>query len=348
MRRAAFLLASLLAGLLAACSAGGAADGPDLKVILADTPASVLSDYGLFSDIETAMPAKGVVPFDLVNPLFSDHAAKQRLVFVPEGTHAAYDETDVFTFPVGTVLVKTFSFAPDMRTPEEGAYRVETRLLIHKDSGWTAAAYIWNEAGTEAVYSPVGGRRTIATIGPSGAPLTINYAVPNQNQCKTCHQSGDALLPIGPKARNLNHHGQLEAWLTKGLIDTLPESAPAAPQVYDVSLPVGPRARAWLDINCAHCHKPDGSASNSGLFLASTETEPAKLGIGKHPVAAGRGAGKLFQVIVPGAPDRSIMAFRMASVEPGVAMPELGRSVPDPEGLALIRDWIADMERPAP
>ena len=69
-----------------------------------------------------------------------------------------------------------------------------------------------------------------------------------------------------------------------------------------------------------------------------------KTGIGKHPVAAGRGAWKLFQVIVPGAPDRSILAYRMASTEPGVAMPELGRSVPDPEGLALVRDWIAEME----
>ena len=64
----------------------------------------------------------------------------------------------------------------------------------------------------------------------------------------------------------------------------------------------------------------------------------------KRPVAAGRGAGTLFQVIVPGAPDRSILAYRMASIEPGVAMPELGRSVPDPEGLALVRDWIAEME----
>jgi hypothetical protein len=51
-------------------------------------------------------------------------------------------------------------------------------------------------------------------------------------------------------------------------------------------------------------------------------------------------------VIVPGAPDRSILAYRMASTEPGIAMPELGRSVHDPEGLALIRDWIAEMETP--
>ena len=257
---------------------------------------------------------------------------------------ATYSDNDVFAFPVGTVLVKTFAFAPDMRAPETGAYRVETRLLIHKAAGWVAYPYIWNDDGTEAVYSPIGGKRTIETITPAGAPLTIQYAVPNQNQCKTCHQAGDALLPIGPKARNLNHGDQLEDWVAKGLLDQLPPSAPASAAVYDVSLPLEARARAWLDINCAHCHKPDGSASNSGLVLSATETDPVKIGIGKHPVAAGRGAGTLFQVIVPGAPDRSILAYRMASTEPGVAMPELGRSVPDPEGLALVRDWIAEME----
>jgi uncharacterized repeat protein (TIGR03806 family) len=336
--------ALLFAAILGACSLGKAA-GPDLDVILADKPAETLSAYGLFSDLAAATPASGVAPYDLVNPLFSDNAAKHRYVFVPGGQAAAYSAEDVFDFPVGTVLVKTFAFAPDMRAPKEGAYRVETRLLIHKETGWAAFPYVWNAEGTEAVYSPVGGHRTIETISPAGAPLTINYAVPNQNQCKTCHQAGDHLSPIGPKARNLNHNDQLAHWAELGILDGLAGDAPAAPAVYDVSLPVEARARAWLDINCAHCHKPDGSASNSGLFLASTETDPARYGVGKHPVAAGRGAGTLFQVIVPGAPDRSIMTYRMASTEPGVAMPELGRSVPDPDGLALVREWIAGMDK---
>jgi uncharacterized repeat protein (TIGR03806 family) len=349
MRRMRLLVPALLAGalavLMAACGLVKGA-GPDLGVILAETPAPKLSDYGLFTSMSSAKPAPGVAAYDLVNPLFSDHAEKQRLVFVPAGKPAAFSADGVFAFPVGTVLVKTFVFASDMRVPEKDAYRVETRLLIHKPTGWAAYPYIWNEAGTEAVYSPIGGRRTIETISPSGAALSISYSVPNQNQCKTCHQAGEGLSPIGPKARNLNHNGQLEAWAASGLLDTLPPGTPAAPAVFDVSLPVEARARAWLDINCAHCHKPDGSASNSGLVLSSTETDRVKIGIGKHPVAAGRGAGTLFQVIVPGAPDRSILAYRISSTEPGIAMPELGRTVPDPEGHALIREWIAGMRLP--
>ena len=339
------LAALFLAVLLGACSAGKAA-GPNLELILADTPAQTLSEYGLFVNVASEKPARGVVPYDLINPLFSDNALKHRFVFVPGAAKASYSPNDVFDFPVGTVLVKTFAYAPDLRAPAEGQYRVETRLLIHKASGWAAFPYIWNAEGTEAVYSPVGGHRTIETITPQGTPMTIKYAVPNQNQCKTCHQAGNALSPIGPKARNLNDHEQLENWVSRGILDGLPASAPAAPKVFDVSLPADVRARAWLDINCAHCHKPDGSASNSGLWLASTEADPVKLGIGKHPVAAGRGAGTLFKVIVPGAPDRSIMAYRIGSIEPGIAMPELGRSTPDPEGLALIRLWISEMDTP--
>jgi hypothetical protein len=48
-------------------------------------------------------------------------------------------------------------------------------------------------------------------------------------------------------------------------------------------------------------------------------------------------------VIEPGKPDQSIMIHRISSVEPGVMMPELGRTTVDTKALALIREWIAAM-----
>lgn len=344
MRGWAVTLAVLL---LAAC--GGDAGGPDMDVILADKPAGTLSEYGLFQDASAREPATGVVRYDLVNALFSDHASKHRLVYVPDGGAAQYRETDVFDFPVGTVLIKTFAFAPDMGEPAVNERYRETRLLIRKGDGWAAYPYVWNEDETEAVYAPAGKWLGVAFTDPSGEPIAIDYRVPNQNQCKTCHQLGDDIAPIGPKARNLNHvgpygHAQLADWSARGLLEGLPDAPPDVPAVSNESARLEARARAYLDINCAHCHRLQGSASNSGLFLDYTEDDPTKTGIGKHPVAAGRGSGDAEVVIVPGEPDNSILTYRMASTEAGVAMPELGRAVVDEDGVALVRAWIAGME----
>jgi uncharacterized repeat protein (TIGR03806 family) len=342
-------LGALVAFILAACTAE---TGPRASVILGEKPAEKLSDYGLFATTNAgAAPAEGVAPYDLVNALFSDYAAKHRLVYVPKGEHATYNPDKVFDFPVGSVLIKTFAFGPDMRDPALNERFIETRLLIHKAEGWVAYPYIWNKEQTEAIYSPVGGRQTVETISPEGKPLSIDYAVPNQNQCKECHSVDDDFVPIGPSARSLNHVGpagvnQLENWVERGLLIGAPADAPAAPAVYG-DAPLGDRARAWLDINCAHCHKAGGGASNSGLFLAWNEIEPTGWGVRKRPTAAGHAAGDNFFVIEPGHPDQSILVYRIASTEPGVLMPELGRTVVDEKGLALIREWIAAMPPPS-
>jgi uncharacterized repeat protein (TIGR03806 family) len=339
---------AVVATLLVAC--GKQSKSPNAQVILAAEPAEKLSDYHLFLNANGTAPAHGVTPYDLVNPLFSDNAAKHRYVFIPKGEQASYSPDQVFGFPVGTVLVKTFAFAPDMRDPALGERFIETRLLIHKADGWVAYPYIWNAEGTEATYAPVGGRQQIKTIGPDGEALTINYGIPNRNQCKECHRTGDALMPIGPKARNLNHVGpsglnQIDDWTTRGILANAPkvDDLPTVPAVFETSLPIGDRARAYLDINCAHCHKATGSASNSGLFLDWTETDPVGWGVHKRPTAAGRASGLNFFVIEPGQPDQSILLNRMESTEAGVMMPELSRTLVDKRGVALIREWITGL-----
>jgi len=332
-------VAASLAGLVLAACGTPQAVGPDLDVILAAKPAETLSAYGFFETDGT--PTDGVVPYDLINPLFSDYADKHRLVYVPDGEAAAYVEDGVFDFPVGSVLIKGFSY------PETGL--VETRLLIRKADGWTAYPYVWDEAHTEARYSPIGAKRTIETTDPAGAALTLAYAVPNQNQCKTCHQQGDDITPIGPKARNLDHIGpngvfQLEDWTARGLLTGAPEAVHAVPALAMMEGDAEARARAYLDINCGHCHRAGGSASNSGLWLDWAEDDPVKLGIGKHPTAAGRGSGQLTYVVAEGEPENSILLHRMASTEPGVAMPELGRTQIDWSGVDAVSAWIEGLE----
>ncbi len=334
MKHALTLIFSLL---LCACAKMAQ---PDLDVILNDTPAAKLSEYGVFADAQARQPAEGVIKYDLINPLFSDHTEKHRYVFVPDGKRAVYREDDVFDFPVGTVLIKTFAY---------GDRFLETRLLIHRADGWEALPYLWNDTQTDATYAPIGKRIDIAAGEASDGVPAFTYVVPNKNQCKTCHQNGDAVHPIGPKARNLNHHGphgvnQLSDWVARGLLADAPLDIPVMARAFDSSEPIDAQARAYLDINCAHCHKATGSASNSGLWLDWEISDPVKWGVGKHPTAAGRGSGTALVVIEPGKPLASIMSFRVASNEPGVAMPELGRALVHAEGAALIDAWIAQMD----
>ena len=107
------------------------------------------------------------------------------------------------------------------------------------------------------------------------------------------------------------------------------------------SAPLTAAARAYLDVNCIATSP--ATASNSGLDLRWEQQGPEALGIGKRPVAAGRGAGGHLFDIVPGSPDASILTYRMASPEPGVAMPELGKATVDEEGLTIVRRWIEEM-----
>lgn len=337
MRRLAALALLALAGLAPARPV-------DEALLLAPDPAPTLAAYRLFSDAGARMPAAGLTPYTLNTPLFSDHATKHRFVFVPKGQAAAYSETGVVEFPVGTVLVKTFAYPA-----AAGKRFVETRLLIRKADGWVPNTYVWNTEQTEAVLKRAGARVAISYQGRA-----IDYAVPNVNQCKQCHLSGTVVTPIGPKARNLNgdfayaggSENQLAHWTRTGLLTGVPADVAATPVWDDVRAALDGRARAYLDANCAHCHSRKGFASNSGLYLDIEETDPAALGVGKRPVAAGRGSGGLQFAIAPGDPDASIIVHRMDSTEPGVMMPQFGRTVSHAEGVALIRAWIAAMPKP--
>lgn len=342
-----------LAALALAVLSLGAAPPPApvaLDALLAETPAPTLSAYRLFTDPAGRSPNRGVTPYALNTPLFSDYAEKSRYVFLPPGAKARYAETGVLDFPVGTALVKTFAYPADLRRPTRNVRLVETRLLIRKAQGWTALAYVWNPEQTEAVLKRAGASLPVSLIDAQGRPLAFDYAVPNVNQCKECHSVSAVLRPIGPKARNLNgdfaypggRENQLAHWSRTGLLEGAPSPAaiPRTAVWNDARAPLEARAQAYLDANCGHCHNPQGMASNSGLFLQWEERDAAARGVGKRPVAAGRGSGNLEVDIAPGHPERSILLYRMASREPGVMMPELGRTLTHAEGVALIEAWL--------
>ena len=347
---------ALLALLSLVCITTAVAQSPpavNVAAISAGRPPLLLSAYGFFRDSGARQPNTGVTPYDLNTPLYSDGALKFRYVYVPPGTQAQYRDEGVFEFPVGTVLIKTFAFAADMRQPAENVRFLETRLLIRRADGWVAYPYVWNEAQTEARLSVIGATLPVSFTNEEGHAIALDWAVPNRNQCKGCHDLAGEFTPIGPAARNLNRdfsyaggaENQIAHWRSVGILDEAPIDAPSIPRAYDASSgTLEQRARAYLDVNCAHCHNPQGPAHTSGLDLRWSQHEPIQWGVLKRPVAAGRGSAGYEFAIEPGHPERSILLYRMESTDPGVMMPETGRQLVDDRGVALMREWIAQME----
>ena len=295
-----------------------------------------LSDYGFFADLQQQSGTYRVTDYQLNTPLYSDGADKLRFIYLPSNTELTADGEGLLQFPVGAAIIKTFAFG-------EGADRqlIETRVLLNRVEGWTALPYRWNEDQSDATLALAGAR--IPMTRPDGE--RISYRIPNKNQCKTCHSKDGEVIPIGPKARNL-----APEWLGQmaqaNLLINAPSITARLPMWAardEVSLDTA--ARAYLDVNCAHCHQPGGSASNSGLDLRWEQDDPHAIGIRKPPVAAGRGSGGYAVSIAPGNPDASIIVHRMSSTEPGVAMPELGKNTVDPAGVDIVRRWIAEMNQ---
>jgi len=368
-RRRAFAVLTSLA-LLAGC-------GEKPAVTLHESPPERLSAWGLvLSEGDRLVLNERVLPYELNTPLFSDYAQKLRTVWMPRGRAARYRATGDWAFPVGTVLTKTFYYpvagpgevyAEAPRSLFDGAALtldgvrlIETRLLVKQAGGWEAYPYVWNEAQTEATLRRVGDMVALRLAADGGAGRAFTYVVPDANQCAGCHRpdhSSRELRPLGPKTRHLNAvradgaaapagGDQLAAWTAAGYLTDAPPSAeaPRLPRWDDAeSAGVAARARAYLDVNCGHCHNPRGAADTSGLFLDIGTVEARRLGRCKPPVAAGRGSGNRLYSIVPGDPDASILVYRMETSDPGEAMPELGRGVVHEEGVALVREWIAAM-----
>ncbi|MEE4302482.1 MAG: hypothetical protein V2J24_23785 [Pseudomonadales bacterium] len=356
MRRGAALL--LLALAVTACGPlGQQVDPPALAAALDAPLPDRLSDLGVLRrDADTLAPAAGIA-YGLAHPLFSDYARKYRTLHLPPGgvARAAASDATTLAFPVGTWITKTFYYplragrvvlaaAPAFAGPEAplatgGMRLLETRVLRHRETGWEAVSYVWDEDGREAFKARAGALFTLAP--EAGDPF--DYLVPDANQCAGCHATdhgSGALAPIGPKPGNLagvrlGSEDQYAHWRARGLVQG--PAAQAWPEL-------GPGAvRAYLDVNCAHCHSDVGAADTAGLHLGYEAPRDA-LGLCKSPVAAGRGSGGRAYDIRPGAPDASILLYRMDHRDPGVMMPELGRSLVHREGVAAVRAWISDLE----
>jgi parallel beta-helix repeat protein len=168
-----------------------------------------------------------------------------------------------------------------------------------------------------------------------------NHEVRGKNQLQYWRDQG--LLAGGPDDFGVNATTQIAANVERIPIYNKPgDSGQAANSPADVEA----RARAWLEVNCHHCHTQRGYAASTGLYLDAFRAVDANYGICKSPTATGaEGSGGRTVDIHPGDAAKSILEYRIsaAATTPAARMPPIARSVVDAAGHALVEQWINDV-----
>ena len=318
---------------------------------------TLLSETGIFSDVINLIPSDGVLPYDMVEPFWSDGGLKRRWFSVPnDGTYNSPEEQIQFTengdweFPIGSVLVKHFDFAIDERDPTV-LQRLETRIEVRAtDGSYYYLLYKWNEAGTDAVLLDGGYEEDIVITQADGSTRNQTWYYPSRQQCYECHGNFGVL---GPATRYLNTDetyktgvtaNQLVTFSYLGLIEeTITDEIAATYQTHkasdDPNASLEERARSYLDLNCAYCHRPGRSGDRAAfdLRLFNTLEQTGLLTAEANTPIYGVSGTK---IIEPGNAAQSLLYHRTNSIDPTIMMPPLGKSVIDVPGTALVEEWI--------
>ena len=311
---------------------------------------ALLSQTGAFSDVLGLEPAPGLIPYDMIEPFWSDGATKTRWMAIPnDGTHDTpneqieYSQNNAWDFPQGAVLIKHF---------ELGGKRLETRFEVKGDDNvYYYLTYKWNADQTDATLLDAALDEDVLVNG-----VTQSWHYPSRNECTSCHNAQIGSV-LGPKTRHLNkafiypngiEMNQLVNFsemgiLTQNITNENVENYPAVFAKDDLTASLEDRARSYLDVNCVSCHDPrlDDIATFDSRYNIPLEDQNFIYGT----VTYDEGLNDP-RVVVPQDISRSMLHFRMNSTQTGIEMPPIGKDVIDTEGVQLIADWINSLTVP--
>lgn len=307
-----------------------------------------LSKTGLFSSVPQHKPAPGVLPYAINVERWSDGATTERLLGIPgEGQ---IEDVGQWNLPENSVVAKTLSLETEVGNPES-SLRIETQVLHRHATGWKAYTYAWDDEGTDAtLVPPDGGERILTVLDPKvpGGHRIQRWKFQSRVNCLSCH-NGRGGVTRGLNSAQWNREGridgkrenQLDALQRLGVFKTSVnrQVSPTA-HPFDERLSLDLRARTYLDVNCSSCHRPNGGGLvpmhlGRGQTLAKTGT------LNADPVRGDFGISGA-KVIAPGAPHKSTLYYRMATLGSG-RMPHLVSSEVDVKGLDLIHRWIKSL-----
>ncbi len=299
---------------------------------LADWP-KLLSETGLFAEVKGHRVAEDLWSYEVNVPFWSDGADKRRFFRLPAGSALGYTSKGTWDVPTGSTLVKSFS-----KPSKAGPKYMETRLIERTETGWEAATYLWNAEQSDAVLAPEG--RQFEQY--SRAYGVSTWHAPSASECASCHVEASGYA-LGLSTAQLHRDGQIARWSEAGVLRGAEsfEGGQAYPQPTDELASLEAHVRAYLDVNCAMCHQPEGPG-NAGVDLRF-ETVLADTGMVGGELTQGDLGVPGSMVVRPGDPERSGLWARMASTGTG-RMPTIASNVVDTEALGMIGDWIREMD----
>lgn len=282
-----------------------------------------LSQLNLFTEnLNDLTPSDRAFIYNLNTTLFSDYSYKQRVLALPEGTSMEFVDDGLPNFPNNTVIAKTFYYWNNERDETEGRQLIETRILIKKNGVWELGNYKWNALQTDAVLDNTTSTVPVSYTNTDGNNVNVNYVIPSAQNCIDCHNSSNIIVPIGPKLRAVNGNNQLQTWISENYITNLSNASQVSilPNWEDaVNYTLEERARAYFDMNCAHCHSEGAFCGDQSYLRLAYNIPLADSYITE---------------------DKPNIDFRMSMYMNGISMPLTGTTMTHPEGYDLIREYL--------
>ena len=318
----------------------------------------LLSQTGAFDDLSELKPTKGLIPYDLIESFWSDGALKKRWMAIPnDGLHDTpgeqinYSEDGDWDFPIGSVLIKHFEFPVDDSNTSI-TKRLETRFSVKGEDGkFYFATYKWNKQQTDAELLKTGIDERITINNSDGSSRSQIWRYPDNAECTTCHNTASN-GNLGTRSRYLNtQYTYPSTGLRANQLTTLshlriinkPINNELTKQILTYKAQNDPyasleeKARSYLDLNCAYCHRSDvGSRADFDLRLNLSLAQSGLL-----TAVPNENLGLPNKKILdPGVSENSILYHRMNTLNSGVSMPPLATNRIDSQGVNLIKAWI--------
>jgi uncharacterized repeat protein (TIGR03806 family) len=330
----------------------------------------VLSQTGVFSNTPAMAPVGGLIPYVPNTPLWSDGALKTRYLAVPNnggvitpGEQITFAPTGTWTFPAGTVFVKTFSLNTDLRNAGV-VQRLETRLLVRDINGRVyGVTYKWRADDSDADLLTNSLTENVVITNATGGTNVQTWYYPSPADCLTCHTgvNNDYVLGVNTRQlnasqlypstgvtdnelRTLNRLGLLNPAIDEGTISNYAQLS----ALTNLSASLQERSRSYLDANCAQCHQPGGTGIT---FDARYDTPLTNQNLINVPASVTLGYDHA-EIIAPEDVWRSVIWDRINVVDgtnaTKIQMPPLARNVIDTNAVAVLGAWINSLSAPQP